>query len=141
MDGQYSKCKIPSASTSSVSTSSSIGLLSSQEESILHRQQQQQNKAPISPPGDEREDDVSPVPTIAQRTRRGAVSAETYSEEDATTYVKKVGTVNMVNTQRNISLSIFINTHLNENRERNKQGYHYKRIIFNCVPDCLFIDH
>ncbi|XP_053203765.1 cAMP-dependent protein kinase regulatory subunit-like [Panonychus citri] len=60
------------------------------EESILHRQQQQQNKAPISPPGDEREDDVSPVPTIAQRTRRGAVSAETYSEEDATTYVKKV---------------------------------------------------
>ena len=64
------------------------------EESILRRQQQQQqqqqSKAPISPPGDEREDDLSPVPTIAQRTRRGAVSAETYSEEDATTYVKKV---------------------------------------------------
>ncbi|XP_074599806.1 protein kinase, cAMP-dependent, regulatory subunit type 1 [Brevipalpus obovatus] len=48
-----------------------------------------QQKAPISPPGDEREDDLSPVP-IAQRTRRGAVSAETYSEEDAATYVKKV---------------------------------------------------
>lgn len=64
------------------------------EESIIRRQQQQQqqqqSKAPISPPGDEREDDLSPVPTIAQRTRRGAVSAETYSEEDATTYVKKV---------------------------------------------------
>uniref|UniRef100_T1KA67 Cyclic nucleotide-binding domain-containing protein n=1 Tax=Tetranychus urticae TaxID=32264 RepID=T1KA67_TETUR len=59
------------------------------EESIIRRQQQQQqqqqSKAPISP-----EDDLSPVPTIAQRTRRGAVSAETYSEEDATTYVKKV---------------------------------------------------
>lgn len=45
---------------------------------------------PISPTGDEREDDLSPVPTIEQRIRRGAVSAETYSEEDAATYVKKV---------------------------------------------------
>lgn len=58
-----------------------------QEELARVRQQQ---KTPISPPGDEREDDLSPVPTIAQRTRRGAVSAETYSEEDAATYVKKV---------------------------------------------------
>ena len=100
MDGQCSKSTIPSSSTSS-----SYGFLSSQEESILHRQQQQQNKAPISPPGDEREDDVSPVPTIAQRTRRGAVSAETYSEEDATTYVKKVGIVYHPTAQRNLYLS------------------------------------
>ncbi|XP_076309549.1 cAMP-dependent protein kinase regulatory subunit-like isoform X1 [Tachypleus tridentatus] len=43
-------------------------------------------------PCDEKEDELSPMPNIAppQRGRRGAVSAETYSEEDATTYVKKV---------------------------------------------------
>ncbi|KAI1301794.1 cAMP-dependent protein kinase regulatory subunit [Halotydeus destructor] len=47
-------------------------------------------RAATSPTGDEREDDLSPVPNITQRNRRGAVSAETYSEEDAATYVKKV---------------------------------------------------
>ena len=47
-------------------------------------------RSAVSPTGDEREDDLSPVPVIEQRTRRGAVSAETYSEEDAATYVKKV---------------------------------------------------
>ncbi|RWS29307.1 cAMP-dependent protein kinase regulatory subunit-like protein [Leptotrombidium deliense] len=47
-------------------------------------------KAATSPPGEEREEDLSPVPTMGQRVRRGAVSAETYSEEDAATYVKKV---------------------------------------------------
>jgi len=46
-------------------------------------------KAPISPEN-ERDDDLSPVPNITQRVRRGGVSAETYSEEDATSYVKKV---------------------------------------------------
>jgi len=56
------------------------------EEAMRAREPQ----APISPTGDEREDDLSPVPTIEQRIRRGAVSAETYSEEDAATYVKKV---------------------------------------------------
>lgn len=48
-------------------------------------------RAAVSPPGDERDDDLSPVPNLqAQRSRRGAVSAETYSEEDAAAYVKKV---------------------------------------------------
>lgn len=47
-------------------------------------------RTPTSPTGDEREDDLSPVPVIEHRNRRGAVSAETYSEEDAATYVKKV---------------------------------------------------
>lgn len=47
-------------------------------------------RAPTSPPGDEREDDVSPVPNPSQCRRRGAVSGETYSEEDAKSYVKKV---------------------------------------------------
>ncbi|GFS54711.1 cAMP-dependent protein kinase regulatory subunit [Nephila pilipes] len=43
-------------------------------------------------PCEEREDDICATPNMApaQRVRRGAVSAETYSEEDATTYVKKV---------------------------------------------------
>lgn len=50
----------------------------------------QKERAAVSPPGDERDDDLSPVPSVAQRNRRGAVSAETYSEEDAATYVKKV---------------------------------------------------
>lgn len=45
----------------------------------------------MSPTGDEREDDLSPEPTANRdRGRRCAVSAETYSEEDAATYVKKV---------------------------------------------------
>uniref|UniRef100_A0A4D5R9S9 cAMP-dependent protein kinase regulatory subunit n=2 Tax=Scolopendra TaxID=41364 RepID=A0A4D5R9S9_SCOVI len=50
----------------------------------------QQNIQTATPPG---EDELSPpIPTqvAARRPRRGAVSAETYSEEDATTYVKKV---------------------------------------------------
>lgn len=47
-------------------------------------------KTPQSPQGEaEREEDPSPVPTV-QRYRRGAVSAEAYTEEDATSYVKKV---------------------------------------------------
>ncbi|ESO83453.1 hypothetical protein LOTGIDRAFT_133402 [Lottia gigantea] len=46
-----------------------------------------------TPPSDEREDDVSitpPHPPMKPRTRRGAVSAEVYKEEDAAQYVKKV---------------------------------------------------
>ncbi|OTF77633.1 cAMP-dependent protein kinase regulatory subunit-like protein [Euroglyphus maynei] len=51
----------------------------------------QHQKAPMSP-DTERDEDLSPLPTITTRTRRGGVSAETYSEEDATNYVKKVST-------------------------------------------------
>lgn len=36
------------------------------------------------------EEALSPLPQPPARSRRGAVSAETYSEEDATNYVKKV---------------------------------------------------
>ena len=46
-----------------------------------------------TPPSDERDDEVSPIPQHAapkKRTRRGAVSAEVYTEEDAASYVKKV---------------------------------------------------
>ncbi|KAH7643462.1 protein kinase, cAMP-dependent, regulatory subunit type 1 isoform X1 [Dermatophagoides farinae] len=49
----------------------------------------QHQRAPMSP-DTERDEDLSPLPTITTRTRRGGVSAETYSEEDATNYVKKV---------------------------------------------------
>ncbi|XP_053381099.1 cAMP-dependent protein kinase regulatory subunit [Mercenaria mercenaria] len=45
-----------------------------------------------TPPSDDREDEVSITPPhpIAKRSRRGAVSAEVYKEEDAAQYVKKV---------------------------------------------------
>ncbi|KAI7697599.1 cAMP-dependent protein kinase regulatory subunit [Sarcoptes scabiei] len=48
-----------------------------------------QQRVPMSPET-ERDEDLSPLPTITTRTRRGGVSAETYSEEDATNYVKKI---------------------------------------------------
>lgn len=47
-------------------------------------------KSAASPSEEDRQEDLSPVPTIGARPRRGGVSAETYSEEDAATYVKKV---------------------------------------------------
>ncbi|XP_002741911.2 cAMP-dependent protein kinase regulatory subunit-like, partial [Saccoglossus kowalevskii] len=47
-----------------------------------------------SPPPEDRDEEVSPTPPVSQvrvtRRRRGAVSAEVYTEEDAATYVKKV---------------------------------------------------
>lgn len=60
--------------------------------SILFQEQKTKVK-PNTPPSDERDDDVSITPPhpIAKRSRRGAVSAEVYKEEDAAQYVKKVG--------------------------------------------------
>ncbi|XP_070580016.1 cAMP-dependent protein kinase regulatory subunit-like isoform X2 [Ptychodera flava] len=46
-----------------------------------------------SPPPDDRDEEISPTPPVSHvtgRRRRGAVSAEVYTEEDAATYVKKV---------------------------------------------------
>jgi cAMP-dependent protein kinase regulator len=62
----------------------------SSAEAAAANKNQQKNLA--TSPCDERDDDICPTPNMAptQRVRRGAVSAETYSEEDATTYVKKV---------------------------------------------------
>ncbi|XP_076310760.1 cAMP-dependent protein kinase regulatory subunit-like isoform X5 [Tachypleus tridentatus] len=47
---------------------------------------------PKTPPGDDKDDELTTVPHVTppQRGRRGAVSAETYSEEDAANYVRKV---------------------------------------------------
>ena len=44
---------------------------------------------------DSREDEVSPPmnPVVKGRSRRGAISAEVYTEEDATSYVRKVSGV------------------------------------------------
>lgn len=41
---------------------------------------------------DSREDEVSPPmnPVVRGRSRRGAISAEVYTEEDAASYVRKV---------------------------------------------------
>lgn len=63
-----------------------------EERDAANKAKQQKTPTTTTPPSDDRDDDLSPVPNLvpAQRVRRGAVSAETYSEEDATTYVKKV---------------------------------------------------
>lgn len=44
---------------------------------------------------DSREDEVSPPmnPVVRGRSRRGAISAEVYTEEDAASYVRKVSNV------------------------------------------------
>lgn len=44
---------------------------------------------------DSREDEVSPPmnPVVRGRSRRGAISAEVYTEEDAASYVRKVSGV------------------------------------------------
>ncbi|XP_054160391.1 cAMP-dependent protein kinase regulatory subunit-like [Oppia nitens] len=54
------------------------------EEAIKAKQ-----KAPTSPDND-RDEELSPVPTMNARIRRGGVSAETYNEDDIKNYVKKV---------------------------------------------------
>lgn len=58
---------------------------------ILLQEQKAKAKS-ATPPSDERDDEVSITPPhpIAKRSRRGAVSAEVYKEEDAAQYVKKV---------------------------------------------------
>ena len=43
------------------------------------------------PPTDEREDEISPTPLqLPSVKRRGAISSEVCTEEDAASYVKKV---------------------------------------------------
>lgn len=46
---------------------------------------------------DSREDEVSPPmnPVVRGRSRRGAISAEVYTEEDAASYVRKVSSDNV----------------------------------------------
>lgn len=76
-----------------------------------------QPKAPMSP-DTERDEDLSPLPTITTRTRRGGVSAETYSEEDATNYVKKVvpkDEKTMASLSKSIEKSVLF-THLDDNQ-------------------------
>lgn len=61
-----------------------------EKEAATKAKQQQLSPMATTPPGEEKEDELSPLPVPPQRSRRGAVSAETYSEEDATSYVKKM---------------------------------------------------
>lgn len=52
-----------------------------------------QNLQKASTRGDSREDEISPPPpnpVVKGRRRRGAISAEVYTEEDAASYVRKV---------------------------------------------------
>ena len=55
---------------------------------------------PSSSPLPDERDEVSPTPpqpVPKRRSRRGAVSAEVYTEEDAASYVKKVCLLRMFN--------------------------------------------
>lgn len=61
----------------------------------LEKQEEAQQTASQQKPtlrSDSREDEVSPPvnPVVRGRTRRGAISAEVYNEEDAASYVRKV---------------------------------------------------
>ena len=52
-----------------------------------------QNLQKASARADSREDEISPPPpnpVVKGRRRRGAISAEVYTEEDAASYVRKV---------------------------------------------------
>lgn len=55
----------------------------------MHSQQKSGSRS------DSREDEISPPPPMnpimKERGRRGAISAEVYTEEDAASYVRKVG--------------------------------------------------
>ncbi|UYV71709.1 PRKAR1A [Cordylochernes scorpioides] len=77
-----------------------------------------QHSACTTPSGDEKEEELStPLPPPTHRVRRGAFSGETYSEEDATTYVKKVVPKDY-NTMTALSKAIEKNvlfSHLDEN--------------------------
>lgn len=77
-----------------------------------------QKRTPMSPET-ERDEDLSPLPTITtSRIRRGGVSAETYSEEDATNYVKKVvpkDDKTMASLSKSIEKSVLF-THLDDNQ-------------------------
>lgn len=57
-------------------------------------QQEQANDAKLQAASPEDTEDLSPLPAAQQSVkRRGGISAEPVSEEDATSYVKKVGGV------------------------------------------------
>ena len=73
-----------------------------QEEAQKTQAQQQQQAKSDTPPSDERDDEVSPIqqPAPRRRPRRGAVSAEVYTEEDAASYVKKVNASSVANFSR-----------------------------------------
>lgn len=62
--------------------------------SVAHQEEAQQTASRQKPTlrSDSREDEVSPPmnPVVRGRTRRGAISAEVYNEEDAASYVRKV---------------------------------------------------
>lgn len=61
---------------------------------------------------DSREDEVSPPmnPVVRGRSRRGAISAEVYTEEDAASYVRKVSNVTIPTLTLNLTayFSLFL---------------------------------
>ncbi|XP_069123367.1 cAMP-dependent protein kinase regulatory subunit isoform X1 [Argopecten irradians] len=55
-----------------------------------NEEEQKTKSKSATPPSDERDEEISPSLMMTVRSRRGAVSAEVYKEEDAAQYVKKV---------------------------------------------------
>lgn len=70
-----------------VGAQSEMGFVHRQEEA---QQMLAQQKSTVW--SDARDDEVSPTmnPVVTGRNRRGAISAEVYTEEDADSYVRKV---------------------------------------------------
>ena len=57
---------------------------------FCHQEETAKEKS-VMPPTDEREDEISPTPLqLPSVKRRGAISSEVCTEEDAASYVKKV---------------------------------------------------
>ncbi|KAH6942272.1 hypothetical protein HPB50_002673 [Hyalomma asiaticum] len=93
-----------------------------EKEAATRAKQQQLSPMATTPPCEEKEDELSPLPVPPQRSRRGAVSAETYSEEDATSYVKKMVPKDY-KTMAALSKAIEKNvlfSHLDDNERRTK---------------------
>ena len=58
---------------------------------FLFLQEESAKEKSVMPPTDEREDEISPTPQqLPSVKRRGAISSEVCTEEDAASYVKKV---------------------------------------------------
>jgi len=58
---------------------------------FLFIQEESAKEKSVMPPTDEREDEISPTPQqLPSVKRRGAISSEVCTEEDAASYVKKV---------------------------------------------------
>lgn len=80
---------------------------------------------------DSREDEVSPPmnPVVRGRSRRGAISAEVYTEEDAASYVRKVSSDIVIVFTHTFMINLHSCTH-----SCFFYFHHMKFIILSAVP-------